>query len=156
MSLKTDVEARVNSQTLIEWTRPRDNAATTVDETYLTNVCNDVEAVIEVEHGYGYQADALAQRDKDWHRVMGIQGVMILLEWYANISSDEIERKYQRWIAALARRRKKVVVDPDTDAKAQVTDPDGAETSEDRMPFDRANQKDWLAGKKGSSLPGVG
>lgn len=151
MTLIADVQARIPSQTLIEWTNQRDATATSVNTTLLQSVCDDVESDLAVELGYTYGAVNVPARDAAWMRAQGVIGVQIRLEMYATIGSDDLQKKYDRWIESLQRRRRRATIHPGTNAAADV-EVDGGERRPD---FDRREQGGWLAGRDGTVDPSL-
>lgn len=151
MALIDDVQARIPAQTLIEWTNQRDNTASSIDTTRLQLACNDVQSDLEVELGYTYGGSTVPTRDAQWMTAQAVIGVQIRLEMYATIESDAVNKKYDRWIEALQRRRRRKVISPVSNAAADVED-----DSADRRPdFDRREQGGWLAGRDGVTDPSL-
>ena len=147
MTLYADITARIDSQTLIEMTNKRDSSQTSVNTSYLQNVCDDVQGLIEAELGLIYADASLTSRDIAYQRAMAVQGVLIHLEMYASVEGSKIEGRYTRWIEALRKRRKSKGVTVDTNAKAAVTD----DLAEDVPTFDRAYMKKYFVPRIGSS-----
>lgn len=125
MTLQADVTSRIEPQALIELTNRRDSSATTPDTTYLALVCDDVQGVIEIEMGVGYQDPNLESRDLAFQKTMATQGVLILLEMYASAEGQKLAGRYERWTEALRARRRRQGVTADTNAKSDPT-PDQA------------------------------
>lgn len=118
--LYTDVNERLDAQTLLELTNRRDSSATTPDTTYLQTVCDDVEGYIEVEMGVDYADPDLVDRDLKFQRAMAAQGVLILLEMYASAEGQKLQGRFDRWIESLRARRTRKGVTAKTNAKADV------------------------------------
>jgi len=102
MPLATDVQNRVSTQLLVELTNPGSSvpSASTVDTARLALAVADAQAEFRTRVG-------LAFDDTDARHVdAGIQGVLVKLEDYAGRSTEDAQRRRQRWadlLSALAR-----------------------------------------------------
>lgn len=133
MTLYADIIARLDNQTLIELTNRRDSSATSLNTSYLSTICDDVQGIIEVEMGLDYDDASLSDRDAAFQKSMAAQGVLIMLEMYASAEGQKLGGRYDRWIESLRKRRSRKGITVDTNAKADVT----ADTDEDVPAFDK-------------------
>jgi hypothetical protein len=122
MSLRTDIGVRIPSFTLKQLTNNRDNNATSIDETLLAGVCDDVQGHLETSLGVDYRFTGIEPRDDKFHVGMATMGVLILLEMYTTTDGARAQARFDNWIGRMDKRRSRAVVSPQTNAKADVTD----------------------------------
>lgn len=144
MSLRTDVEARVPTLTLAQLTNGRDNAATTIDDTVMDGVCEDTQGYLETELGVDYLATGLPDRDLRFHKGMATLGVLILLEMYTSTEGARAQARFDNWISRLQARRRRAVLQPNSNALAAVTE----DTADDIPVFDPTEDKKVFVAKR--------
>lgn len=144
MSLRTDIGVRVPSFTLVQLTNNRDSSATAIDETLLTGVCDDVQGHIETSLGVGYRYTGIPSRDDRFHVAMATMGVLILLEMYTTTDGARAQARFDNWIGRMDKRRSRAVVQPNTNAKADVT----VDVDTDVPAFDMSVAENMFVAKK--------
>ncbi len=87
-TLEADVTARVSAQRLVELTNVNSIGASTADAAVLSAAVTDVQADFRIYAGVVYD------EDDPRHVSVGIDGVLLKLQFFQNNSREE----YQRWI----------------------------------------------------------
>lgn len=112
MALADDVTARIEDQLLIELTNPDSRTATTINSTLFALVVTDTES------SFLLYAETTYDSTNDVHVMLGVQGVMALLESYTRLGKLGGE-SWTDFLAALDRLRltgSRARVEPQTDS----------------------------------------
>lgn len=117
MSLRTNVEARISSQKLLELTNPENRAASSVNTSLLDTACTDVVADLAIHAGLTYDdTNAL-------HVTVAVEGVVLKLRAYAKPAAENTDAQYQRWlerrVAALAKVTSRDRIWPETNSELE-------------------------------------
>lgn len=147
MSLRADIGVRIPAFTLKQLTNNRDNNASTIDETLLAGVCDDVQGHIETSLGVDYRFTGIEARDDKFHVAMATMGVLILLEMYTTTDGARAQARFDNWIGRMDKRRSRAVITPSSNAKADVTD----DLPTDVPAFDPSVAENMFVAKKSNS-----